>query len=132
MYTTKVKDLMTKDLITINAKKNVINVSELMIEKNIGSVIVVDDNVPIGIITERDIVKQVIENCNELCDVPAEDIASKNLITISPDESIKHALIKMFENRIKRLPVRNPDTMGLLGIITTQDIVAGFSTLEFL
>lgn len=131
MYTTKVKDLMTKDLITINTKESVISVSELMIEKNIGSVIVVDDNMPIGIITERDIVKKVIENCNELCNVPVEEIASKNLITISPDESIKHALIKMFEHRIKRLPVQNPDTKGFLGIITTQDIVAAFSTLEF-
>jgi CBS domain-containing protein len=130
MYTTKVIDLMTKDLITIGAKENVISASELMIEKNIGSVIVVEDNIPIGIITERDIVKQVIENCDELCNIPVGDIASKNLITINSDESVKNALIKMHDHRVKRLPVKNPNNNEIFGIITTQDIVAAFSTLE--
>ena len=130
MYTTKVKDLMTRDLITVNASEDVISVSKLMIEKNIGSVIVVDEFKPIGIITERDIVKQVIENCVELCNIPAKDIASKNLITISPNESIKKALMTMHKHRIKRIPVQNSETDELVGIITTQDIVAAFNTLE--
>lgn len=130
MYTTKIKDLMTKDLITIDAEESIISASELMIEKNIGSVIVVDNNIPIGIITERDIVKQVIKNCDELCNIPVEDIASKNLITIQSNEQVKNALLKMYKYRIKRLPVKNPNNNEIFGIITTQDIVAAFSTLE--
>ena len=130
MITTRVKDLMTKEIISINSDDSVIAASETMIHYNIGCVVVYDDKKPIGIITERDIVKKVIDNCKELCDVPASDIASKDLITITPRETIRNALIIMHKNRIKRILVVDPDTQDLLGIITTRDIIAAFNTLK--
>ncbi|MHA1947104.1 MAG: CBS domain-containing protein [Candidatus Hodarchaeales archaeon] len=130
MNTTKVKDLMTKKIISVNNYDSVITASEIMIENNIGCVIVYKDLKPIGIITERDIVKKVISDCRDLCDVPASTIATKKLITIAPTDTIEHALLSMHRNRIKRILVKDPDTQDLKGIITTRDIIAAFSTLE--
>ncbi len=130
MTTTKIKDLMTKGIISINYDDNVITASKIMIHNNIGCVIVYKDVTPVGIITERDIVKKVISNCRDLCDVPASEIATQELITLAPNDPIEHALITMHKNRIKRIPVKDPNTQDLTGIITTHDIIAAFSTLE--
>jgi CBS domain-containing protein len=121
---------MTKKIISVNNYDSVITASEIMIENNIGCVIVYKDLKPIGIITERDIVKKVISDCRDLCDVPASTIATKKLITIAPTDTIEHALLSMHRNRIKRILVKDPDTQDLKGIITTRDIIAAFSTLE--
>ena len=128
--TTRVKDLMTKEIISIKNDDNAITASRVMIHNNIGCVIVFKEDKPTGIITERDIVKKVIDDCKDLCDVPASEIASKELITIGPNDLIKNALITMHKNKIKRILVKDPDTQGLVGIITTRDIVAAFSTLK--
>jgi CBS domain-containing protein len=130
MNTTKVKDLMTHELVSIKSNDSVINASKTMIHNNIGCVIVYKGAQPIGIITERDIVKKIISDCRDLCDVPAAEIATKELITISPKDTIEHALITMHRNKIKRIPVKDPETQTLVGIITTHDIIAAFSTLE--
>ena len=121
---------MTKDLVTISGDKSVIYASELMIEKNIGSLLVYEDSNVIGIITERDIVRKIISDCRDLCEVQAEEIATKNLITISPQDTIEHALIMMYRKKIKRNPDKDPDNHELVGIITTHDIIAAFNTLE--
>lgn len=128
--TTRVKDLMTKEIISIKNDDNAITASRVMIHNNIGCVIVYKELKPTGIITERDIVKKVIDDCKDLCDVPASEIASKELITIEPNDSIKNALITMHKNKIKRILVKDPDTQDLIGIITTRDIIAAFSTLK--
>ena len=128
--TTRVKDLMTKEIIGIKNDDNAITASRVMIHNNIGCVIVYKEVKPTGIITERDIVKKVIDDCKDLCDVPASEIASKELITIEPNDSIKNALITMHKNKIKRILVKDPDTQDLIGIITTRDIIAAFSTLK--
>ncbi len=130
MNVTQVKDLMTKDLITISGEKSVIYASELMMEKNIGSILVYDDSTVIGIITERDIVRKVITDCKDLCDVKAREIATKEIITIAPQDTIEHALITMYRRKIKRIPVKDPESHELVGIITTHDIIAAFNTLE--
>jgi CBS domain-containing protein len=101
-----------------------------MIENNIGSVLVYEGSNVIGIITERDIVRKLITDCKDLCEVQAKEIATKELITISPIDTIEHALITMYRRKIKRIPVKHPETHELVGIITTHDIIAAFNTLE--
>ena len=130
MNTTKVKDLMTRNLIAIEGEESVIDASKTMIENKIGSVLVYENDMLIGIITERDIVQKIMTDCKDLCDVKAIEIASKQLITIFPSDTIEHALVIMHRNRIKRIPVKDPSTNELVGIITTHDIIAAFNTLE--
>ena len=56
----KVKDLMTKDVITIDSEKTVLEAAELMSQKGVGDLIVMHSQIPVGIITERDIVRRVV------------------------------------------------------------------------
>ncbi|MCK4847902.1 MAG: CBS domain-containing protein [Candidatus Heimdallarchaeota archaeon] len=130
MNTTKIKDLMTKGIISINSDDNAITASEVMIHNNIGSVLVFDGSNPIGIITERDIVKKVITDCKDLCETRAADLATCDLITLGPNDAVKQALITMYKNKIKRIPIQDPETNELIGIITTYDIIAAFNSLE--
>jgi CBS domain-containing protein len=130
LNTTKIKDLMTKGIISINSNDDAITASKIMIHKNIGSVLVLDGSNPVGIITERDIVKKVITDCKNICEIRASDLATRDLITLGPDNSVKQALITMYKNKIKRIPIQDPKTGELIGIITTYDIIAAFNSLE--
>ncbi|MHA1330921.1 MAG: CBS domain-containing protein [Candidatus Hodarchaeales archaeon] len=128
----KVKDLMSKDIVSVECNANIVKVAQLMVEKGIGSVLVYDDNDKnkIGIITQRDLVSRILLECHNPCEIKAKDIATKNLITISAEDTIKDALIMMYKHKIKRIPVKNPTTNELIGIISSYDIVAAFNSLD--
>jgi len=101
-------------------------VSKLMREHHVGSVVIIEDStrgrLPIGIITDRDIVIEVIAmdmDCNE---VSAGDIMSGELVTVLEDESIINALRLMRRRGVRRLPVLT-QTGTLAGIVTLDDIM---------
>ncbi|MHA2203425.1 MAG: CBS domain-containing protein, partial [Candidatus Hodarchaeales archaeon] len=130
MYSTRVKDLMKKEIVAVTANDTLEKVALLMAENHIGSVLVHQDQEPIGIITKRDIIERVILNCQDPCEIKAKDVATTNLITISSKETIKDVLMLMYKHNIKRVLVKNPDNFELVGIITTHDLIAAFSSLE--
>jgi len=123
---------MSKDIVSVECNANIVKVAQLMVEKGIGSVLVYDDNDKnkIGIITQRDLVSRILLECHNPCEIKAKDIATKNLITISAEDTIKDALIMMYKHKIKRIPVKNPTTNELIGIISSYDIVAAFNSLD--
>ncbi|MHA2225590.1 MAG: CBS domain-containing protein [Candidatus Hodarchaeales archaeon] len=130
MYSTRVKDLMTKDIVTVNLEEGIEKVAQLMVKNEIGSVLVKDDFKTIGIITKRDILEKVVIYCNNPCGAKAKDIATRKIITISSEKTIKDVLMLMYENKIKRILVKNTESDGISGIITTHDLIAAFSSLE--
>ncbi|MFB5599274.1 MAG: cyclic nucleotide-binding/CBS domain-containing protein [Nitrososphaeraceae archaeon] len=97
-------------------------VSKLMKQHEIGSVIVIDEeNCPIGIITERDIVRRVVCEIKDPLTTKVESIMSRPLITVEHKTRIDKAITTMIQNKIRRLPIVK---MGLLhGIITSTDLV---------
>ncbi|KPK88145.1 MAG: hypothetical protein AMS27_00420 [Bacteroides sp. SM23_62_1] len=121
---------MKKEIVAVTADDSLEKVAQLMAENHIGSVLVHQDHEPIGIITKRDIIERVILNCQDPCKVKAKDVATKNLITISLRETIKDVLVLMYKHNIKRVLVKDPDNFNLVGIITTHDLIAAFSSLE--
>lgn len=96
-------------------------VTEIMVEKKIGSVIVSSINGDPGIITERDILIKVVMGCLDSKDTFAKDIVTKPLITITDDKTIWNASEVMSEHHIRRLPVVNSDDV-IVGILTTRSI----------
>ena len=92
--------------------------SETLSLKEVGDVIVVDNEMPMGIVTERDLVRRVIAKERGL-DTKVSDLMSKPLITIGPDASLKEAARKMVKHRIRRLSVLK--THKLVGIIVVSD-----------
>jgi len=118
----KVREAMTRPVITIDANSTVHEAAKLMAENNIGSVVVVEGEKPIGIITERDVAYCVAATDLKPSLVKVRDIMSKNLRTISPDKTLTEASRIMAKYNIRRLPVI--ENGKLVGIITNKDILA--------
>ena len=120
----KVKDFMTRGVLTIDAEKTVFEAAELMSQKEVGDVVVLQGEIPRGIVTERDFVRRVVAKKTPL-DAKISDVMSKPLITISPDASLKEAARKMVNNGIRRLPVVTQHK--LVGIIVVSDFARHLS-----
>ncbi len=114
---------MTKNVKTIESNKGLFNVCRIMKDNGIGSVIVVDesnnDN-PVGIITERDIVNYISSPEISLR-MQVNEIMSKPLITAQDTQSLIDALQTMDKNNFRRLPITNKEGK-LVGIVTDKDI----------
>ncbi len=130
MKNTKIKDLMTRDIIKMNIKDTADKIALIMKDKGVGSVFIYENNDLIGLITKRDLLERVLVDCLNPCEVTAGDIVTKNLITISKDTLIPDCLKLMYKHKIKRLPVIDSNNGNLIGIITSYDIIAAFNTLE--
>jgi CBS domain-containing protein len=119
-----VKDLMTKRVITIDVHRTVFDAAELMSNKGVGCLVIMEGEMPRGIVTERDFVRRVVAKKRPL-DTKISEIMSKPLIAISPDASLKEAARTLTNNRIRRLPVLEGNR--LFGIIVTSDFVRQLS-----
>jgi CBS domain-containing protein len=85
-----VKDIMTKDVVTIETNKTVFEAAELMASSRLGCLIIVIKAFPVGIITERDIVHRVVAKRASL-DLKVTEVMTKTLITVDPDTSLREA-----------------------------------------
>jgi CBS domain-containing protein len=115
-----VKDIMTKNVISIGVNNSVFEAAKLMSSNRVGCLIIMDGEVPIGIVTERDIVRRVVAKKMPL-DTKVSEIMSKSLITVDPDASLKEAARLMSSNKIRRLPVLKQNR--LVGIVVATDFV---------
>jgi CBS domain-containing protein len=119
-----VKDLMTKNVVTIDANKTIVEAAALMSEKDIGDLIVMDDNTPVGIVTERDFVRRVLAE-GKSADSKVSEVMTRPLKVIDPDAPIKEAARRMVNKGIRRLPVIKDNK--LVGIITAADFARHLS-----
>jgi CBS domain-containing protein len=119
-----VKDLMTKNVVTIEAGKTVIEAAALMSENDIGDLVIMDNNVPVGIVTERDLVRRVLAE-GKSTDTKLSEVMTAPLKVIDPEAPIKEAARRMVNRRIRRLPVIKDNK--LVGIITAADFAKHLS-----
>jgi CBS domain-containing protein len=120
-----VRDIMTRPVITADANLDVLNAARKMGSANVGSLIVVSGNRPIGILTERDLVKKVISKAADPRSVKVGDVMNAPLVSIAPEASLRDAASLMIKSAVKRLPVISNGC--LVGIITDTDLVSGSS-----
>jgi CBS domain-containing protein len=119
-----VGNIMVKAVKTASENQTVKAIAEIMSESNIGSVVIVskqDTARPLGIITERDIVRIVGRGQDTTLQMPASDVMSKPIITIDATASLKDAIQAMEQKNIRRLPVVNREKK-VVGIVTDKDI----------
>jgi CBS domain-containing protein len=113
----------------IHHAPTVLDAVNLMIEKRVGSVILVDvDESPVGIITERDILRKIVRTSKIASQVALQDIMSHPVITIKPYDSVDTAAALMTKNKVKRLVVLEEDG-GLAGMISITDITRKLSKI---
>lgn len=142
-----IKDIMTKDVITVNEKDTVEKCANLLSKNNLSGLPVIDEDGNVkGIVTEGDLIrrasridgppyleilggiiyleryKDFMKDIKKSMGNLAEDIMSKDVITISPDEEVENAATLLVEKKIKRLPVVDKDNK-LIGIVSRRDIM---------
>ncbi|HET7285431.1 MAG TPA: CBS domain-containing protein [Nitrososphaeraceae archaeon] len=123
--TISVSGFITRDVKTEKEDNNVMTACRIMHENNIGCIVIVrkdvdDSEKPIGIITERDVVRLLGSLNPSLLQTPLRDVMSKPLITISINSSITDAIQTMQQKNIRRLVIVEKEKM--VGIITDKDI----------
>ena len=123
-----VKDVMTKNVMKIESSAPAKKAAELMAKYDIGCLIVMNDGKPIGIVTERDMLKRVLLQFKDLRMTRVDDIMSTPLIASNPETELAEALRLMNERRIKKLPIVEEDV--LIGLLTLTDVVRSVGYFE--
>jgi len=117
-----VKEIMTSDVVTVDIKSDVSKLASKMLACNVGSVIVTDKNQPVGIVTERDIVRKIVSKNLKPDEISIKDLMTTPLITIPSTEDVTDIMHKMVKLEIRRLPV--VENGKLVGIVTDTDLIA--------
>jgi CBS domain-containing protein len=136
-----VSDFMTRNVKTIKETETMRQACKLMYQDNIGSIVIIKkdgdihkaetsdtamkNEIPMGIVTERDVARMVGFSAKFFTDMAVSEVMSKPLITINSDTSVKDAIALMEQKDIRRLPI--VDNKGqMVGIITAKDIFKVF------
>lgn len=114
-----VKDIMTKNVLTIDVNQTVYEAAQLMSAKGIGCLVVTENDVAVGIVTERDFLRRIVAERASF-DLKISAIMSKSLIIVDPDTSVRDAARLMATNKIRRLPVVKAEK--LVGILVASDL----------
>ena len=118
-----VKDVMSSPVFTIDEDATVNEAARLMDEHELGCIIVTSkEGKPLGIITERDLVKRVLAKNARASKLSAKEVMTSPLITVDPDESLSDAARRMSDLNIRRLGVMYKG--NLVGIVSSKDILA--------
>ncbi len=121
-----VKDVMSKQLIVAQSSTTVYQISKMM-EQGIGAVLVKNDSIPMGIITDRDFAIKIVAN-KYPPDTPVGKVASIPLQTIGSNESILDAAKQMSSKKIRKLVV--VENTKVIGIITSTDLTNQLSLIK--
>ena len=119
----KVKKLLDKkghDVYTISPDAMVFDALKLMAEKEIGALVVVEDEKMVGILSERDYARKIILKSKASKETPVREIMTSNVIHARPDQKVRKCLSLMTKHHFRHLPVL--DGKQLVGILSIEDV----------
>ncbi|MBM4249611.1 MAG: CBS domain-containing protein [Euryarchaeota archaeon] len=116
-----VREVMTPDPVTVSPRMRLNHAAALMKERDVGSLIVVRNDLPVGIVTEKDLVEKAVAVNAKPSQLSIKDVMSAPLVTIGPEVDIAQAARMMASLRIRRLAVL--ENGRLVGILTEGDIL---------
>ncbi len=119
-----VKDIMTKGVLSVDAKMNVNEAAKILEDSQVGAIIVMENNTPVGIITDRDFAVKIVAHAYPIT-TPVKKIMSTPLIGVNPDESVWTVADLMYTRKVKKIPVIDEDKV--VGIVTATDLVNQFA-----
>jgi len=114
-----VKDIMKNQIVTVDSSMSIMDAAKIMDDVGIGCVVVIENNIAVGIVTERDFVKRVVSRGIPLS-TPIKQVMSSPLIVVNPEENIWEVAELMKQKRIHKIPVVQQNL--LVGIVTTTDL----------
>ena len=118
--TMTIADIMNKSVISVDASLTINEAAKMMEDAKVGAVIIMENNSPVGIVTDRDFAIKVVAHEYQISS-PVKQIMSSPLFSINLDESVRIAADLMHDRGIMKLPVI--DGEKVVGIITARDIV---------
>jgi len=116
----EIKDHMIKDVITCQQDDSVIYATKKMADYNIGAVVIVDQDKPIGIFTERDLVKRVVAAGKNPAKLKVREVMSTELITIDAKQSVGAAFHLLISHKVRHAPI--VEDKRLVGIVSQKDL----------
>jgi CBS domain-containing protein len=118
----QVFDRMTTQLVTIEPSTSVVEAAQRMIQQEKGPLPVVEGDRPVAMVTDRDIIARVVAEGRDPHSVTVEEIATGELITITPDQDVEEARRLMEQHQLDRILVVERERLA--GIISEADIRA--------
>jgi CBS domain-containing protein len=119
--TDTIRDVMTRDPQTIDSTGSAVDAARLMRDEDVGLIPIVESDRLVGTVTDRDIAVRIVAEGRSAGDTRVADIASRELVTIDPQQSLDEALRLMAKHQVRRLPVVEEDGK-LVGIVAQADI----------
>ena len=117
---TRVRDLMTSEVVTVEPQTRIVDAARRMIQQEKGPLPVVEEGRLVAIVTDRDIIARVVAEGRVPTSMPVADIATRELVTIGPDQEVDEARQLMAQHQLDRILVVEGDQ--LVGIISEADI----------
>ena len=125
----KIRDILSHkgtDVVTITRDATVHAAVQILVENNIGAVLVMDGSDIAGILSERDILRVSAQDPAYLLGQSVGDVMTKEVVTGAPDDQISHVMELMTNHRIRHLPI--VDGASLEGILSIGDVVNALRT----
>ena len=122
----KLLDRKGGDVVTVPPYFPLQDTMRLLVQHNIGSVVISEDRVVQGILTERDILRLAAEDPARMASLKAEDVMTRDVIVGLPEDSLDYVMEIMTRNRIRHLPIVDDGWMA--GIVSIGDVVSALRT----
>ncbi|MCV0392681.1 MAG: CBS domain-containing protein [Nitrosopumilus sp.] len=117
---TSVREIMNRFVVSVDSFVTANDAAKIMEDTGVGAMIVLENKLPIGIVTDRDFAIKIVAHSNSN-DIPVKQIMSTPLISIDSDSDLWTASDLMSTRKVRKLPVIDDD--NVVGIITTSDLV---------
>ena len=120
----KLKDIVREKgstVFSIDPEKSVSDAIDMLVQYNIGSLLVVEEARPVGIFTERDILRSVARNAENLAEVRIREVMTRDLIIGDLEDDVDDAMTVMTGKRIRHLPIMTGDRVA--GMVSIGDLV---------
>ena len=116
----QIRDIMEKNVVTIDDDKTALDAARLISEKDVSFLVIMKNNIPIGVLSESDFVKRLAADDKKASEVIVSEIMSSNFRWVEPETEIEDAIQKMLNNNVRRLVIL--DNSKLAGVITHTDL----------
>jgi len=116
----QIRDIMEKNVVTIEDDKTALDAAHLISEKDVSFLVIMNNNIPVGVLSESDFVKRLAADDKKASEVIVSEIMSSNFRWVEPETEIEDAIQKMLNNNIRRLVIL--DNSKLAGVITQTDL----------
>jgi len=116
----QIRDIMEKNVVTIEDDKTALDAAHLISEKDVSFLVIMKNNIPVGVLSESDFVKRLAADDKKASEVIVSEIMSSNFRWVEPETEIEDAIQKMLNNNIRRLVIL--DDNKLAGVVTQTDL----------